>query len=216
MKHLNNYITEALIKKHIDVINYPHVDLGLPSGNLWATCNLGAKKPEEYGNYYMWGSVENNSKSYCVWSTTPFNGGSNSYDYEYWQNHINEIIDNNNVLLIDNDVAHAELNGHWQIPNKDDYQELIDYTTSKFITYNKVKGRLFTSSKNNNTLFIPAAGFRCENKINLDDTRGYVWSSQLSEDDWRDSLYLYLRDNEVSIGVNYRQYGLSIRPIYKK
>lgn len=99
MKTLDQYISEALVKNHIDVIKYPYVDLGLPSGTLWATCNLGASSPEEYGEYYMWGSVKDNSDDDCSWKNYPFNDGYEGFDGDAWETNKDKIIDKNGNYL---------------------------------------------------------------------------------------------------------------------
>lgn len=154
-----------------------YVDLGLPSGNLWATCNLGATKPEEYGHYYSWGE------------TTPKNAGSHN-DYAYWDKNTSKFtkytpkaeyavtIDGMSTLLPEDDAASVALGTGWHTPTPADFKELIQYCTLRRHTQrNGVYGALFT--RNGHELFIPAAGFKTPSIIQ-EGKYAYCWSDSLS------------------------------------
>ena len=122
-----------------------YVDLGLPSGTLWATCNLGASSPEEYGDYYAWGETE--QKDYYDWDTYKFGEEFNLTKYN--------IEDGKTILDLEDDAANVVLGGEWHMPTKKQIEELFENTTNEKSRLNWVEGILFTSKTNNNTLFFP-------------------------------------------------------------
>jgi uncharacterized protein (TIGR02145 family) len=178
------------------------VDMGLPSGRLWAKCNLGAVSPEGSGMYFSWGNLEPHQKdqgydfSQAVYDNTT--GASILTD-----------------LTLEQDAAHCLLGGLWHMPSKDDFQELYDNCTTAWTTnYNStgIAGRVFTSKNNSNTLFFPAAGFYNGTTLSGEGSNGYYWSSSFSS-----ATYAY-RFGFSSSGVNpqsgnSRRSGFSVRPV---
>lgn len=212
MKALDQYINEALVKNHI-VINNNYVDFKLPSGNLWATCNLGANSPEEYGNYYMWASYRDNSKDNCCWENVPFNDGEDVYSssaLSFWENKFLK----NNILLPSNDAANIELKSNWFIPTEKDFEELLARTNYRWTTYNDVKGYMFTAG--DEQMFIPAAGFRYDNTTDSDNLHGKLWSSTLNPYKGWLAANLTFGSGDILMDYSHRCNGLSIRPILKK
>ena len=147
------------------------VDLDLPSGLLWATRNVGATSPEEYGDYFAWGETQ--PKELISWDT---------YRYGYYDQltkycndssyGLNGFTDGLTTLQPGDDAATANYGG--RTPTKEEWQELIDNTTSQWTTINGVNGRCLTGS-NGNSLFLPAAG----RALRSDGSDGYYWSSSL-------------------------------------
>ncbi len=162
---------------------HEYVDLGLPSGTLWATCNVGANSPEEYGDYFAWGETQ--PKDVYNWST-----------YQYYED----------------DAATANWGDDWRIPAKEEWQELLDNTTNKWTTQNGVNGRLFTGS-NGNSLFLPAAGFRWDDALNYAGSYGYYWSSSLDTDSPNDAWLFDLYSDFYGMYSLYRGYGQSVRAV---
>lgn len=141
-----------------------YVDLGLPSGTLWLTCNLGATTPTGIGNYYMWGSLTPNDNTDCNWSNTPFNDGQTVMN-----NTVFDTAGSKNLILYHNrlneafDVIYHRTHGIAKLPTKEQLHELYINTTTRWVeNYQKtnVKGFTFTSNTNGNILFMPAAGYR--------------------------------------------------------
>ena len=135
---------------------YDYVDLGLSV--KWATCNVGADSPEEYGDYYAWGETETKSSYY--------EGNSETYD---------ENIDD--ITGTDRDVAHVKWGGSWRMPTADEFEELMDNCDYKWTTLNGVWGGRFTSNKNGNSIFLPATGFYEGKSLEESGVYGYYWSS---------------------------------------
>ena len=160
------------------------VDLGLPSGLLWATCNVGANSPEDYGDYFAWGETQPQPKGVYEWSTYRYcNGGygqltkyCNYSAYGY-----NGFTDDLTTLQPDDDAATANWGDGARTPTKAEWQELINHTTAQWTTCNGVNGRLLSAS-NGNSLFLPAAGGRWFSSLNVAGSYGYYWSSSLSTD----------------------------------
>ena len=193
---------------------HEYIDLGLPSGTLWATCNVGANTPEDYGYYFAWGETQ--EKDAYDWSTYQYcNGDFNrltkyccgtSFGYH-------EFVDNLSVLQDSDDAATAHWGSGWSIPTREQWQELIDNTTNTWTTQNGVTGRLFTASKGA-TLFLPAAG-RCWGSDTFSaGGYGYYWSSSLNVDISSNVYYLYFYNGQCYLNDDYRSYGRSVRAVH--
>ena len=185
---------------------HEYVDLGLPSGTLWATCNIGASKPEDYGDYFAWG--ETRPKRDYGWSTYKYSsvGKLTKYTQE----------DSLTVLRPEDDAATANWGGGWCTPSKAQWDELLANTTNQWTTQNGKKGYLF-ASKNDQSLFLPAAGIRLDSKLYDAGSLGQYWSCSLYTGDptGARSLYFYSDDHGTSIGFN-RSGGFSVRPVREK
>jgi len=152
--------------------NHPHmIDLGLPSGTLWACCNVGSGTPEGYGNYYAWG--ETSPKSVYNWDT-----------YQYWHdNNGNGCVNSNEMVNIGSDIAGtgydaatANWGAPWRMPSLAQIRELLKNTTSTWTTQNGVYGRKFTGS-NGGSVFLPAAGLHRYDGLCYAGLNGGCWSS---------------------------------------
>lgn len=166
-------ITNEII--YMNGVKYEYVNLGLPSGLKWAKCNVGATSETDYGNYFMWGSTTPNTASECTWTNAPFNNGSSSYNETYF-NSVKGTVCPNDVLAKEYDAAAQIMGGDWRMPTKAEFQELLDNTNKEWTQVNGVNGYKFTSKKEgfqNNSIFIPAAGFCSDGSVNNVD-RGYV------------------------------------------
>ena len=194
-----------------------YVDLGLPSGTLWATCNVGANSPEKYGGYYAWG--ETTTKSNYSWSTYKYCKGSEKtitkYCTQSWYGY-NGYTDNLTELLPEDDAATANWGSSWQMPSLDQLKELINsnYTTTTWTTLNGVYGRKITSKSNGKSVFLPAAGSRYDTSLDSAGCYGLYWSRSL---DTSDSYYAYClcfySGNIYADGGDYRYIGRSVRPV---
>ena len=201
------------------------IDLGLPSGILWASCNVGANSPEEYGGYYAWGETE--EKEYYDWSTYKWmNEGQSSWTqinkYTFadgqtsacWYSDGTFIGDGKTTLDLEDDVAHVKWGGNWRMPTREEIQELIDNCSSEWTTLNGVNGRKFTGSNGNN-IFLPAAGYRGEGELHDLGTGGCYWSSSLYESYSDQARELYFNSGRVRLSSSddRRVYGQTVRPV---
>ena len=196
------------------VDGHDYVDLGLPSGTLWATCNIGATKPEEYGDYFAWG--ETKPKSIYDWTTYKFVNGGFDKLTKYCNNSDrgnNGFTDNLTSLESGDDAATANWGSDWCMPTKEQWKELLENTTDEWTMQNGVKGRLFTSKKNGKSLFLPAAGYRWGSGLHGDGSDGGYWSSSLYTGNpsraWGFRFYSYY----YIMGSNYRGRGRSVRAV---
>ena len=196
-----------------------HVDLGLPSGTLWAKCNVGAETETDYGDYFMWGSTTPDTNTPCDWMHAPFNNGSSSFDETYFNTHKSEWLTEEGNLKPQYDAAHAIMGGYWRMPTKTDFDELLEGTTNEWVTNYQgsgVNGILFTSKKNGNTMFMPAAGSRCGSSFYGQGDNGVVWSSLLYTDYLGGAWGLYFDSCSCYMYDDYRYGGFSVRGVLNK
>lgn len=178
------------------------VDLGLPSGIIWATCNLGAAKPEGYGDYYAWG--EPTAKSNYEWSTYKYYEGGSVTKYTTTDGLV--------VLQADDDAAVAALGAGWRMPTKDEWDELLSKCEQEWTTKNGVKGALFTGPSGK-TIFLPAAGYYQYDAVRDQGYSGRYWSSSLYPDDVNNAWRLGFNSSSTSVSSYNRCYGQTIRPV---
>ena len=175
---------------------YGYVDLGLPSGLKWATCNVGADSPEDYGDYYAWGET----------STKSSYGSGNC---ETWNKSIGDIKGTSR------DVAHVKWGGSWRMPTKAEFEELLntDNCTGEWTTLNGKKGYKVTSCKNGNSIFLPAAGWRNGKSLDGTDAWGGYWSSTPGESSTQYAYRLYFYSSLHDTSWYYCYYGHTVRPV---
>ena len=192
------------------------VDLGLPSGTLWATCNIGANSPEEYGDYFAWGEIK--PKANYNWETYKWCKASSNSMTKYCTNSRCGIVDNKMKLAPEDDAAYINWGKGWHMPSMEQCQELINssYTTTKWTTQNDINGLKITSKTNNNSIFLPAAGNHYVTTLNYADTYGYYWSCTLYSNISSNVMYLYFGNNYVYVSDGYRYNGRSVRPVTKR
>ena len=202
------------------------IDLGLPSGLKWASFNLGASKPVEYGDYYAWGETEPyySSQDPMTWKEGKENGyswlsytwcmGSETTMTKYCSNSsygYNGFTDSKTVLDLEDDAASVNLGGKWRMPTDDDWTELWENCTCSWVTKNGVKGNLVTGS-NGKSIFLPAGGRWSGVKNSLVGSLGNYWSSSARLDDSSGS-FVWLNSDGYTMGYFPRYIGLSIRPV---
>ena len=193
-----------------EVITYEYVDLGLSV--KWATMNVGAKTEEDYGHYYMWGSITPNTPDECNWANTPFNNGATSYDTTYF-NSVKDTVIPNKVLAKEYDVAVQIMGGDWRMPTKNECQELYKNTTQSWVTINGVNGRKFTSKTDTSKyIFIPAAGYYYNGSVSEVGTYGYIWSSTISSP-YSKARFLRFRSSTCGASTTERCYGMPVRGV---
>ena len=177
---------------------HEYVDLGLPSGIKWATCNVGASVPEAYGDYYAWGETE-------VKNTYDFNNNST------WGSSVNNISGNATY-----DVARKKWGGSWRMPTNVEMDELASKCTWTWIANNGVNGYEITGP-NGNSIFMPASGYHYGAELKLNGEGGYYWTSVPESDEAGGNFYAYyivfLKDGTKEMSPTYRFIGLTVRPV---
>ena len=152
--------------------DHEYVDLGLPSGTLWATCNVGANNPEDYGSYFAWGEIT--PKATYSWSNYKWCKGAKNKLTKYCTNSTYGTVDNRKELELEDDAAYMNWGSSWRIPTYTQLMELKNNCTWRWTTMNGVNGCLGTGP-NGNTLFFPAAGKK-EGSLSSVGTGGWCWS----------------------------------------
>ena len=194
------------------------VDLGLPSGTLWATCNIGANSPEEYGDYFAWGETEPKD-DYSI-GTYKYSKGSEDSFTKYCTNGefgYNGYTDELMELLPEDDAATANWGSDWQMPSLEQCYELCSMknVNKEFTTYNGVYGCMLTSKSNGKSIFFPATGLReGESNLNGPGSVGFFLSRTL----FGNPLYSWEMDfwDTMTVGVHPRWYGKTVRPVRVK
>ncbi len=191
---------------------YEYVDLGLSV--KWATCNVGADFPEDYGDYFAWG--ETSPKSDYDWDTYKLRtSGDSWYNVKFSKYNTDSDygpIDNKTTLDLSDDVARANWGGSWRMPTYDELYELKTKCTWTWYTLNGVKGCKVTGP-NGNSIFLPAAGDRLGTSVSGAGSNGRYWSSSLDSSDPSRAYYLYFYSGNVDWRSYARYYGPSVRAV---
>lgn len=216
----------------VSVITHEWVDLGLPSGTLWATCNVGANSPEEYGDYFAWGETigYNSGKTNFSWETYKYYDTTWGTVTKYCTNYNNGTVDNKTELEPEDDAATVRWGADWQMPSCDQMEELFnrDYIERVGTTFNGVGGMMITSKVNGNRLFLPAANYVDGETFYESETGNRYcayWTRSLHADNSMEACRLsaiissYAQYMGSPTGItpgNNRYKGLSIRPVRKQ
>ena len=169
---------EVYFKEYLPAYMIP-VDLGLPSGKMWAKGNLGADNEEESGLYYQWGDTQGYTKEQ-IGNPKQFNWANYKWGIDGSSSNFSKYnsTDSKTVLDLEDDAVYAELGGNWKMPTHEDWQELYNNTSREWTQVNGVNGYKCTAS-NGNYIFLPAAGYGAGSSLGDEGSRGYVWSSSL-------------------------------------
>ena len=164
---------------------FEYVDLGLPSKTMWATCNVGADKPEDNGLLFQFGHIDGYK---YMDENHKFKTNAQNLEDGSAREYIpitssGKIYKENEILDFADDVAHINMGGKWKMPTKYELEELMDNTTHDVVTVNGVKGMMFTSIINSKQLFIPFAGCWYNGDFMAAGPRAYMWSSQVHTSD---------------------------------
>lgn len=188
---------------------HEYIDLGLPSGTLWATMNIGASSPEDCGDYFAWGE------------TTGYYGGKTIFDLDSYKWYDGNKLTKYSVsektrLELSDDVAYQSWGGYWRIPSTEQIEELFSECQITKTKQNGVNGVIITSNANGQSLFFPETGERVGK--GMYGGYGAYWSNTLCWGDDRNKFYamifsIYSRDSNI---MSYRPSGLCVRPVLKK
>ena len=196
---------------------HQYVDLGLSV--KWATCNIGATKPEEHGDFFSWGETEN--KRINKWETYKYSEGApkaltkycSNPDYA-WQKKVDSI----SVLYLEDDVAHIKWGGTWRIPTRAQIEELLDNCTWTWTTMNDVNGYKVTSKKpgySDKSIFLPVTGEYEDGKILNYRQHGYYWSRDCGTVTSETAYTLEVYTKGASREIQPRCKSLAVRPVCK-
>ena len=186
---------------------FEYVDLCLPSGTMWATCNVGATKPEDEGLLFQFGRV-NGYK---------YGDINHKFRIENLTTASGKLYDKNEILDLKDDAAHVHMGGKWVMPTNDQLEELVNNTTYWVETVNGVEGMMFTSVINGNKLFIPFAGYWHNDTYYHTKSIIGMWSSQVinSSINYAYRFYCNNSSGHVFISVRNRSAALSVRGVFK-
>ena len=209
-------VYDILLGGNPGIVDHEYVDLGLPSGTLWATMNIGASSPEDYGDHFAWG--ETTPKYVNEWSTYKWCNGN--YDtltkYCTLSNYgYNGFTDGKTELDSEDDAATANWGPQWRMPSPDQIQELRDNCASEWTTVNGVNGLLFTSMINGAALlFLPAAADRWDISLYDVGSWGGYWSRTLVSDEPDCAFGFYFDSDGVYWSLIGRAGDRSVRAVH--
>ena len=198
----------------IDTNGFDFVNLELPSGTIWAACNVGASKPSDSGLYFQWGDTQ----GYTVKQIGNGNGkkkfASDWSDYKFGKPNFSKYKTTGATLDLEDDAAHVHMGGDWHMPTPDQMQELIDNTATALTASNGVRGVTFVSKKNDSkSIFIPTAGYAL-NGLLYNSGYGNLWPSMLTIENIAKCQYLGPGSQDTSLYNNgWRYYGFSVRGV---
>ena len=193
------------------------IDLGLPSGTLWANKNVGADKPEDGGLYFAWGEI-------VGYGSDVNDGRSFDWDSYKWDNYTKYcsaswvaelgmgIVDNKTILDSEDDAATVNWGENWRMPTYEEFKELLEYTTSVDTTLNGEDVRIYKSVKNNNSIFLPYTGYRFDNCYQ--EGWAYYWSSTQVADKPDLAYKLTVDAGHTQCGTDSRVRGFLVRPVF--
>ena len=202
---------------------FEYVDLGLPSGTMWATCNVGADKPEDEGLLFQFGRVDGyRYRDKNVQFRTNDQNKQDTGNKFIPLTTSGKVYKANDILDLTDDAAYVNMGGKWRMPTKDELKELVDNTTHNVVTVNGVQGMLFTSTKpgyESKQLFIPfmQGSWWNGNWEYWGRSNANVWSSQVRPSNVNDAYTLYCNSSGNAY-INYfnRSYAFSVRGVFKK
>ena len=201
---------------------FEYVDLGLPSGTMWATCNIGADKVTDSGLLFQWGRINgykygDANHKFRTNAQNLEDGSTSEYIPITSSGKIYKV---NDILDLADDAAHVNMGGKWMMPTQTQYSEMFSNTTRTVIKdlKNKQKfiGMLFTSKINNKRLFVPFAGY-WYGSFAAAGSNAYVWFSQVhpSYVYYAYLLYCYSSGNAYIYYDRYRSYAFSVRGVFQ-
>ena len=196
-----------LLKLDFTHNGYEYVDLGLPSGLKWATCNVGASSPEQAGLYFAWGETTG-------YTAEQVKRGERSFSLDVYNSGSAASISTD--LTLEQDAAHVNLGGNWRMPTNNEWQELLDNCNVVWTAdYNGtgIKGRIFTSNVNGNSVFFPASGIADDSRMDGVGKKGVYWSA--SKIGGPNVWQLFFNSSTQSMGSSIRKYGCSVRGVFK-
>lgn len=211
----NAYSSMIVDEKHsfttTQTSTHEYVDLGLSV--KWATCNIGANSPEEYGDYFAWGEIA--PKGAYSWSTYKWCNGSETTLTKYCTDGSYGTVDNKTQLELSDDAAYANWGNGWRMPTKAELTELYEQCTWTWTTQNGVCGYKVTSKSTGNSIFLPVTGLRYESSLSGVGDYGYYRSSSMGSSRSLGTWIIHINASEMGMyNDGTRHTGMSVRPVY--
>ena len=199
---------------------HEYVDLGLPSGTLWATCNIGADNPEDYGLYFAWGETTGYTQDTTDghsfnWTSYKWCNGSYNTQTKYCNNSrygYNGFTDTLTELEPEDDAAYVNWGNGWRMPSRNQQDELRTECTWTWTTKNGKNGYNVVGP-NGNSLFLPAAGYRTDTYLYYAGSNGYCWSRTVGSSLPDGAYYLGFNSSRIIADSRTRCDGRSVRPV---
>lgn len=220
-------LTITTTQNGLEILNNGHdyVDLGLTSGTLWATMNIGATSPEDYGDYFAWGETIGlkSGKDYFDWTSYKWCEGSMNTITKYCTSNNSGTVDNKKELELADDAARQYWGGEWRVPSLNQIKELSNECTAEIVTIKGIKGLKITSKKNMNSIFLPIAGYYIGNSYTNYESiyqgetlyTGYYWSRNLYGTGTHAGM-LFFGTGDFFDSLVERCRGIPIRPVISK
>ena len=180
------------------------IDLGLKSGTKWASFNVGATKPEEYGEHFAWGETEKKKDGYYDWNTYIHCDGSEETCHDL----------GSDISGTQYDVAHVRYGSNWQMPTQEQFEELLASCNLEWTTLNGIRGYKFKSKYNGNSIFLPAAGDRKKDEFCDVGSHGAYWYSSRVSSKLYQAFELYFSSGNADTYSYNRNFGMSIRAVF--
>ena len=198
---------------------FEYVDLGLPSKTMWATCNVGATKPEDEGLLFQFGRVD--GYKYGDKNNKFIENDQNKQDTGSHYRPLTtsgKIYKKHDILDLEDDAAHVHMGGAWKMPTKDQLEELYYNMSNEVVTINGLQGMLFTSNINNKQLFAPFVGYWYDGNYYCARSCAVMWSSQVLDSYVNGAYRLYCdSDGESDVNnYNLRSIANSVRGVFNK
>ena len=198
---------------------YEYVDLGLPSKTMWATCNVGADKPEDEGLLFQFGRVDgykygDKNHKFKTKYQNLLDGSSSVYTPVTTSGKVYKA---NDILDLADDAAHVNMGGKWMMPTNDQLKELHKNTKHEIERIDGIKGMLFTSNINNNQLFVPFTGFWHNDNFIDAGINTSIWYSQIraSSTVYAYRIYCSSGNGVYTNNFYYRSDAYSVRGVFK-
>ena len=187
------------------------IDLGLPSGTKWASCNIGASQPWEYGGYYAWGEID--EKEVYNDTTYMYFEGEDADGDGFYDKDEESVALGENICGTEYDVAYMKLGDGWQMPTREQFMELVDNCNREWTELHGVKGLKFIGPNGNN-IFLPAGRSRRNSGFDELDDYGCYWSGMVSKYAFFNAHNLLFTSTFACwFGYCGRSLGHSVRPV---
>lgn len=214
------FVTELDSITFFPNVEHEYADLGLPSGTLWATMNIGATCPEDYGDYFAWGETwgYNSAKRFFSWDSYKWCRDSEKSLVKYCLSSGYGDVDGKDTLDPEDDAATANWGEEWQMPSVEQKDELQNpnYTKWTWKKENGINGYEIKSLKNGNSIFLPATGYYVYGKLTSIGDYGNYWLCSINSENQAQAIIMAFYSDKVGMFESDRYIGRSVRAVRVK